>query len=175
MLKEKVLEIQHYSDRLFSFKTTRDKSFRFKNGEFCMIGLDVDTKVKGSPLPKKVMRAYSIVSTNYDDHLEFLSIKVPNGPLTSKLQHLEVGDEVLVNPKPTGSLVCDYLYPKDNLILLASLYENQFIMRVAVVGATGMVGTVMLRVLEERKLPNARFWSFGIHPRSSVCRHSIRW
>ena len=120
MLKEKVLEIQHYSDRLFSFKTTRDKSFRFKNGEFCMIGLDVDTKVKGSPLPKKVMRAYSIVSTNYDDHLEFLSIKVPNGPLTSKLQHLEVGDEILVNPKPTGSLVCDYLYPKDNLIMLAT-------------------------------------------------------
>ncbi len=112
MLKEKVIEIKHYSDRLFSFKTTRDKTFRFKNGEFCMIGLDLE--------PKKVMRAYSIVSTNYDDHIEFLSIKVPDGPLTSKLQHLSVGDEVLINPKTTGSLVCDYLYPKDNLVMLAT-------------------------------------------------------
>ncbi|MDA8956837.1 ferredoxin--NADP reductase [bacterium] len=112
MLTEKVIEINHYSDRLFSFKTTRDKTFRFKNGEFCMIGLDVQ--------PKKIMRAYSIVSTNYDDHLEFLSIKVPDGPLTSKLQHLQVGDEVLINPKTTGSLVCDYLYPKDNLVMLAT-------------------------------------------------------
>ena len=112
MLKEKVLEIQHYSDRLFSFKTSRDKSFRFKNGEFCMIGLDVE--------PKKIMRAYSIVSTNYDDHLEFLSIKVPDVPLTSKLQNLKVGDEILINPKCTGSLVCDYLTPKDNLVLLAT-------------------------------------------------------
>ena len=112
MLKEKVIEIKHYSDRLFSFKTTRDKSFRFKNGEFCMIGLDLE--------PKKIMRAYSIVSTNYNDYLEFLSIKVPDGPLTSKLQNLQIGDEVLINPKVTGSLVCDYLYPKDNLILLAT-------------------------------------------------------
>ena len=112
MLKEKVIEINHYSDRLFSFKTTRDKTFRFKNGEFCMIGLDLE--------PKKVMRAYSIVSTNYDDHIEFLSIKVQDGPLTSKLQHLSVGDEVLINPKTTGSLVCDYLYPKDNLVMLAT-------------------------------------------------------
>jgi ferredoxin--NADP+ reductase len=85
-----------------------------------MIGLDVNTKVKGSPLPKKIMRAYSIVSTNYDDHLEFLSIKVPDGPLTSKLQHLQVGDEIIVNPKVTGSLVCDYLYPKKNLVMLAT-------------------------------------------------------
>ena len=120
MLKEKVLEIKHHSDRLFSFKTTRNKSFRFKNGEFCMIGLDVDTKVKGSPLPKKVMRAYSIVSTNYDNYLEFLSIKVPEGPLTSKLQHLQIGDEILINPKCTGSLVVDYLTPKENLIMLAT-------------------------------------------------------
>lgn len=120
MLTETVTEITHYSDRLFSFKTTRDKTFRFKNGEFAMIGLDVNTKVKGSPLPKKIMRAYSIVSTNYDDHLEFLSIKVPDGPLTSKLQHLQVGDEIIVNPKVTGSLVCDYLYPKENLVMLAT-------------------------------------------------------
>ena len=112
MLKEKVIEITHYSDRLFSFKTTRDKTFRFKNGEFCMIGLDLE--------PKKIMRAYSIVSTNYDDHLEFLSIKVPDGPLTSKLQNIQVGEEILINPKCTGSLVVDYLIPKKNLILLAT-------------------------------------------------------
>ena len=105
MLTETVTEITHYSDRLFSFKTTRDKTFRFKNGEFAMIGLDVNTKVKGSPLPKKIMRAYSIVSTNYDDHLEFLSIKVPDGPLTSKLQHLQVGDEIIVNPKVTQNYI----------------------------------------------------------------------
>ena len=112
MLKEKVLEIQHHSDRLFSFKTTRDKSFRFKNGEFCMIGL------QGEKRP--LLRAYSIVSTNYDDHLEFLSIKVPNGPLTSKLQNIQIGDEILVNPKVTGSLVIDYLTPKENLVMLAT-------------------------------------------------------
>ena len=112
MLKEKVLEIKHHSDRLFSFKTTRDKSFRFKNGEFCMIGL------QGEKRP--LLRAYSIVSTNYDDHLEFLSIKVPNGPLTSRLQNIQIGDEILVNPKVTGSLVVDYLTPKENLVMLAT-------------------------------------------------------
>ena len=112
MFKEEITEITHYSDRLFSFKTTRNKTFRFKNGEFAMIGLETDTK--------PIMRAYSIVSTNYDDHLEFLSIKVPDGPLTSKLQHLQIGDEILVKPKCTGSLVVDYLYPKENLILLAT-------------------------------------------------------
>jgi ferredoxin/flavodoxin---NADP+ reductase len=112
MLKEKVIEVKHYSDRLFSFKTTRDKTFRFKNGEFAMIGLDIE--------PKKIMRAYSIVSTNYDDYLEFLSIKVENGPLTSRLQNIQIGDEILVNPKCTGSLVVDYLLPKKNLILLAT-------------------------------------------------------
>lgn len=112
MLKEKVIEVKHYSDRLFSFKTTRDKTLRFKNGEFCMIGLELE--------PKKIMRAYSIVSTCYDDYLEFLSIKVEKGPLTSKLQNIQIGDEILVNPKCTGSLVVDYLTPKKNLILLAT-------------------------------------------------------
>ena len=92
-----ILEINHYSDRLFSFKTSRPQSFRFKNGEFAMIGLP-EEMYNGE---KQVFRAYSIVSTNYDDHLEFLSIKVPDGPLTSKLQHLQVGDEVLINPKTT--------------------------------------------------------------------------
>ena len=110
MLKEKVLEVQHYSDRLFSFKTTRDSSFRFKNGEFVMIGLDADPPY----------RAYSVVSTNYDDHLEFLSIKVPDGPLTSRLQHIQPGDEVLMKPKCTGSLVIDYLKPTENLVMLST-------------------------------------------------------
>ena len=112
MLVEKVISVTHYSDRLFSFKTTRDKSFRFKNGEFAMIGLDVE--------PKPIWRAYSIVSTNYDDHIEFLSIKVEDGPLTSKLQLIEVGSEVLIKPKCTGSLVIDYLKPTKNLVMLST-------------------------------------------------------
>jgi len=112
MLVEKVISVTHYSDRLFSFKTTRDKSFRFKNGEFAMIGLDAE--------PKPIWRAYSIVSTNYDDHIEFLSIKVEDGPLTSKLQLIEVGSEVLIKPKCTGSLVIDYLKPTKNLVMLST-------------------------------------------------------
>jgi len=114
MLTEKVLEVKHYSDRLFSFKTTRDRGFRFKNGEFAMIGLPAE---EGS---KPLFRAYSIVSTNYDEHLEFLSIKVPDGPLTSKLQHLAVGDDIQVKPKCTGSLVIDYLKPTKNLVMLST-------------------------------------------------------
>ena len=112
MNTEIVTEVKHYSDRLFSFKTTRNKSFRFKNGEFCMLGLDIK--------PKPLLRAYSIVSANYDDHLEFLSIKVPDGPLTSRLQHLQIGDSIIVNTKCTGSLVIDYVYKKKNLVLLAT-------------------------------------------------------
>ena len=112
LLKEKVTEIHHWTDKTFSFKTTRDKGFRFKNGEFAMIGLEIDEK----PL----LRAYSVVSPNHEDHLEFLSIKVPNGPLTSKLQHIKVGDEILINSKPTGTLVCDYLLPGRNLFMLST-------------------------------------------------------
>ena len=112
LLKEKVTEIHHWTDKTFSFKTTRDMSFRFKNGEFAMIGLEID----GKPL----LRAYSVVSPNHEDHLEFLSIKVPNGPLTSKLQHIKVDDEIIVNSKPTGTLVCDYLLPGRNLFLFST-------------------------------------------------------
>ena len=112
ILKEKVLEIHHWTDKTFSFKTTRDRAFRFKNGEFAMIGLEID----GRPL----LRAYSVVSPNHEDHLEFLSIKVPNGPLTSKLQHISLNDEILVNSKPTGTLVCDYLLPGRNLFLFST-------------------------------------------------------
>ena len=112
LLKEKVTAIHHWTDKTFSFKTTRDMSFRFKNGEFAMIGLEID----GKPL----LRAYSVVSPNHEDHLEFLSIKVPNGPLTSKLQHIKIDDEIIVNSKPTGTLVCDYLLPGRNLFLFST-------------------------------------------------------
>ena len=112
LLKEKVTEIHHWTDKTFSFKTTRDMSFRFKNGEFAMIGLEID----GKPM----LRAYSVVSPNHEDHLEFLSIKVPNGPLTSKLQHIKIDDEIIVNSKPTGTLVCDYLLPGRNLFLFST-------------------------------------------------------
>ncbi len=111
-LEETVTEVHHWTDRLFSFKTTRDQALRFSNGHFTMIGLRVD----GKPL----LRAYSIVSANYEEHLEFLSIKVPDGPLTSRLQHIQVGDKIIVGKKPTGTLLIDYLLPGKNLYLLGS-------------------------------------------------------
>ena len=98
--------------RLFSFNTTRDHSMRFLNGQFAMIGLEVD----GKPL----LRAYSMASANYEDELEFFSIKVPDGPLTSRLQHLQVGDEVLVNRKVTGTLIQSNLLPGKRLYLLST-------------------------------------------------------
>ncbi|MFN7121802.1 MAG: ferredoxin--NADP reductase [Hydrogenophaga sp.] len=110
--EEHVLSVHHWTDRLFSFTTTRDASLRFSNGHFTMIGL----RVEGKPL----LRAYSIVSPNYADHLEFLSIKVPDGPLTSRLQHIQVGDTIIVGRKPTGTLLIDYLLPGKRLYLLAT-------------------------------------------------------
>ena len=112
ILEERVLSIHHWTDKTFSFKTTRNQGFRFKNGEFAMIGLEIDEK----PL----LRAYSIASANHEDHLEFLSIKVPNGPLTSKLQHIKIDDNILINSKSTGTLVCDYLLPGKNLYLFST-------------------------------------------------------
>lgn len=109
---ERVLSVHHWNDTLFSFKTTRDPGLRFENGQFVMIGLMVD----GKPLT----RAYSIASPNYEEHLEFFSIKVQNGPLTSRLQHLQVGDEVLISRKPTGTLVLHDLLPGKNLYLLST-------------------------------------------------------
>lgn len=111
--EETVLSVHHWTDRLFSFTTTRDRSLRFSNGHFTMIGLRNEA---GKPL----LRAYSIVSPNYEDHLEFLSIKVPNGPLTSKLQHVRPGNLVVVGRKPTGTLLIDYLLPGKRLYLLGS-------------------------------------------------------
>lgn len=109
---ETVTDITHWTDTLFSFKTTRDAGFRFKNGHFTMIGLPQDNK----PL----MRAYSIASANYEDELEFFSIKVPDGPLTSQLQNIQLGDKVLVSKKPTGTLVLDNLLPGRNLYLIST-------------------------------------------------------
>ena len=110
---ETVLEVIHWNETLFSFKTTRDKSLRFRNGEFIMLGLEQEG---GKPL----MRAYSIASANHEEYLEFFSIKVQNGPLTSKLQHLQKGDEVLIGSKPTGTLVIDDLRGGRNLFLIGT-------------------------------------------------------
>jgi|UniRef100_UPI0040557E02 ferredoxin/flavodoxin---NADP+ reductase len=110
--EERVLTVHHWTDSLFSFTTTRDPSLRFSNGHFTMIGLRLD----GKPL----LRAYSIASANYEEHLEFLSIKVPNGPLTSRLQHIQPGDTVVVGRKPTGTLLIDYLLPGKRLYLLGT-------------------------------------------------------
>jgi ferredoxin--NADP+ reductase len=107
-----VLSVRHWTDRLFSFTTTREDGFRFLSGQFVMIGLSVD----GRPL----MRAYSIASSPYEPHLEFLSIKVPDGPLTSRLQHIKPGYKVLVGRKPTGTLLIQNLKPGRTLYLLAS-------------------------------------------------------
>ena len=109
---ERVLSVRHWNDFLFSFTTTRDAGLRFENGQFIMIGLPVD----GRPL----LRAYSIASANYEEHLEFFSIKVPNGPLTSRLQHLEIGDEILIGSKPTGTLLLQDLKPGRHLYLLST-------------------------------------------------------
>ena len=109
---EKVLSVHHWNESLFSFTTTRDPGLRFENGHFVMIGLHVD----GRPLT----RAYSIASANYEEHLEFLSIKVPNGPLTSRLQHIRVGDEILVSRKPVGTLVIHDLLPGKHVYLFAT-------------------------------------------------------
>jgi ferredoxin/flavodoxin---NADP+ reductase len=109
---EIVLSVTHSTDRLFSLTTTRDAGFRYRSGQFTMIGLEVD----GRPL----MRACSMASAAYDDRLEFFSIKVPDGPLTSRLQHLMPGMQILVGHKPTGTLVMDSLSPGRRLYLLGT-------------------------------------------------------
>jgi ferredoxin--NADP+ reductase len=109
---ETVTWVRHWTDQLFSLKTTRDPGFRFESGQFVMLGLEVD----GRPL----LRAYSIASAHYDPELEFYSIKVANGPLTSRLRDVAVGDEVLVGKKPTGTLVLDGLRPGRNLYMLGT-------------------------------------------------------
>lgn len=107
-----VIDVRHWNDSLFSFKVTRDAGLRFENGQFVMIGLEVE----GRPLT----RAYSIASPNYEEHLEFFSIKVPDGPLTSRLQHLQPDDKLLISRKPTGTLVLRDLKPGRRLFLFAT-------------------------------------------------------
>ena len=109
---ERVLSVQHWTDTQFTFTTTRDAGLRFENGQFVMVGLEVDER----PL----LRAYSIASANHEEHLEFLSIKVPDGPLTSRLQHIREGDAVLISRKPTGTLVLHDLRPGKRLYLLST-------------------------------------------------------
>lgn len=112
IISETVTAVRHWNDTLFSFKTTRKPTFTFENGQFVMMGLQLDDK----PL----LRAYSIASANYEEELEFFSIKVPDGALTSRLQHIQVGDEVVLSTRPTGTLVPGHLLPGKNLYLLAT-------------------------------------------------------
>ncbi|MEO0379757.1 MAG: ferredoxin--NADP reductase [Pseudomonadota bacterium] len=114
-----VTEVKHYTDRLFSFRVTRPASLRFRSGEFVMIGL------MGEPHPetgkqKPLLRAYSIASPSWDEELEFYSIKVPDGPLTSRLQHIKPGDDIILRPKPVGTLVHDALLPGKRLWFFAT-------------------------------------------------------
>jgi len=111
-ITETVLDVRHWTDAYFSFTTTRDDGFRFDNGQFVMIGLEVD----GRPL----MRAYSIASANWEEQLEFFSIKVKDGPLTSRLQHIRPGDTLYLSRKPTGTLLISDLLPGRTLYLLAT-------------------------------------------------------
>lgn len=110
--EETVLSVEHYTDRLFSFKLTRPESFRFRSGEFIMLGLPID----GKPL----LRAYSVASPAWDEELEFYSIKVPNGPLTQHLCKIEKGDTVLLGRKPVGTLVLDALTPAKRLYMFST-------------------------------------------------------
>lgn len=113
-----VTEVEHYTDRLFRFRVTRPRSLRFRSGEFVMIGLMGDPDKNGKSRP--LLRAYSIASPSWDEELEFYSIKVPDGPLTSKLQHIKVGDEVILRPKPVGTLVHDALLPGNRIWFFAT-------------------------------------------------------
>ena len=112
LFAERVTEVKHYTDRLFRFRVTRPQSLRFRSGEFVMLGLPSD----GKPL----LRAYSIASPSWDEGLEFFSIKVPGGPLTEKLQNIKVGDEILLRPKTTGTLVLDALLPGKRLFMIST-------------------------------------------------------
>ncbi len=114
-----VTNVQHYTDRLFSFRCTRPASLRFRSGEFVMIGLMGDPDPKTGK-QKPLLRAYSIASPSWDEELEFYSIKVPDGPLTSRLQHIKPGDQIILRPKPVGTLVHDALLPGKRLWFFAT-------------------------------------------------------
>lgn len=159
---ECVVAVRHWTESLFSFETTRDEGLRFRNGQFVMIGLEVE----GKPL----LRAYSIASANYEEYLEFFSIKVANGPLTSRLQHLKVGDPMLIGTKPVGTLVVDDLKPGRRLYLLSTgtglapflslikdpeVYER--FEKVILVHGVREVRDLAYRDFIERELPHAEF------------------
>ena len=114
---ETVLDVRHWTDAYFSFTTTRDDGFRFDNGQFVMIGLEVE---QADSSHKPLLRAYSIASANWEEQLESFSIKVQDGPLTSRLQHIQPGDTILIGRKPTGTLLISDLHPGRNLYLLAT-------------------------------------------------------
>ncbi|AFO87954.1 ferredoxin--NADP reductase [Phaeobacter inhibens] len=114
-----VTEVKHWTDRLFSFKVTRPASLRFRSGEFVMIGLMNDPDPKTGKV-KPLLRAYSIASPSWDEEMEFYSIKVQDGPLTSRLQHIKVGDEIILRPKPVGTLVHDALIPGKRIWFFAT-------------------------------------------------------
>ena len=157
---ETVTWVQHWTPELFSFRTTRDPAFRFENGQFVMLGLE-------QPNGKPLLRAYSIASPNWSEELEFYSIKVADGPLTSRLQNIKVGDEVLIGRKPTGTLVLDGLKPGKRLYMLGTgtglapwlslardpeVYER--FDEVIVTHTVREVGDLNYRDLFERDLPN---------------------
>ncbi|MFN3583059.1 ferredoxin--NADP reductase [Phenylobacterium sp.] len=168
---ETVTWVQHWTDTLFSFRTTRDPGFRFQSGQFVMVGL---TKEDGKPL----VRAYSIASPAWHEELEFYSIKVPDGPLTSRLQHLKVGDQVLIGRKPTGTLVLDGLKPGKRLYMLGTgtglapwlslardpeVYER--FDEVIVTHTVRQVADLNYRELFERDLPNDEYLGEMIAPK----------
>ncbi|SLN57565.1 Ferredoxin--NADP reductase [Aquimixticola soesokkakensis] len=115
----KVLSVKHWTDKLFSFRVERPQSLRFRSGEFVMIGLMQDPDPKTGK-QKPLLRAYSIASPNWDEEMEFYSIKVQDGPLTSRLQHIQPGDEIILRPKPVGTLVTDALLPGKRLWMFAT-------------------------------------------------------
>ncbi|MFN4177880.1 ferredoxin--NADP reductase [Phenylobacterium sp.] len=168
---ETVTWVQHWTDTLFSFRTTRDPGFRFQSGQFVMVGL---TKEDGKPL----VRAYSIASPAWHEELEFYSIKVPDGPLTSRLQYLKVGDQVLIGRKPTGTLVLDGLKPGKRLYMLGTgtglapwlslardpeVYER--FDEVIVTHTVRQVADLNYRELFERDLPNDEYLGEMIAPK----------
>lgn len=159
---ERVTHVHHWNDSLFSFRTTRDPGLRFTSGQFLMIGLPIE----GRPL----MRAYSIASPAWAEYLEFFSIKVENGQLTSRLQHLQVGDEILVSRKPTGTLVLRDLRPGRHLYLLAtgtglapfiSLIQDPDVLeaydRIVLAHGVREVGDLAYAQFIERELPQHEF------------------
>lgn len=171
VFQEKILTVHHWTEKLFSFTTTRDPSFRFLNGQFTMIGIEIE----GKPL----MRAYSMVSANYEETLEFLSIKVPDGPLTSRLKDVQPGDTLLVNSKAVGTLILQNVLPGKHLYLLSTgtgmapfmsiikdpeTYER--FEKVILVHGTRQVGELAYDDFLRRELPNNEF--FGEQVRNQL-------